>query len=79
MENVDKKLANLRKALKDDLYYDREELMKKAVAYMGREEGRTQEKIEIARNLINLGLNDNDIMIATGLSQEEIKSLKEDN
>ena len=38
----------------------------------GREEG----KIEIAKNLIKLGLNVDDIVKATGLSKKEIEKLR---
>ena len=39
---------------------------------------RTEEKIEIAKNLINIGINIDDIIKATGLSKEEIEKLTED-
>ena len=38
----------------------------------GREEGRQQEREEIARNLKRLGLSVSDIAAATGLSENEI-------
>ena len=40
--------------------------------------GRTEEKAEIAKNLIKLGINIDDIVKATGLSKEEIEKLTED-
>ena len=40
--------------------------------------GRTEEKTEIAKNLIKLGINIDDIVKATGLSKEEIEKLTED-
>ena len=43
----------------------------------GMEKGEQNKSIEIARNLLTLGLPDAQIIQATGLSQEEIESLKE--
>ena len=40
--------------------------------------GRTEEKTEIAKNLIKLGINVDNIVKATGLSKEEIEKLTED-
>ena len=40
--------------------------------------GRTEEKTEIAKNLIKLGINIDDIVKATGLSKEEIEKLSKD-
>ena len=42
----------------------------------GREEGERAKAIEVARNLLAIGLSDEQIITATGLSQEEIESLK---
>ena len=41
----------------------------------GREEGRVEEKIAIARNLKSMGMSISDISKATGLQEEEIKEL----
>ncbi len=79
MANVDKKLENLRKALKEDLYYDREELNKKSFEYMVREEGREEKALEIAKEMLKNNLSTEMIIKCTGLSQEEINSLREDN
>ena len=43
----------------------------------GMEKGEQNKSIEIARNLLTLGLPDAQIIEATGLSQEEIERLKE--
>ena len=40
--------------------------------------GLAEGKIEIAKNLIKLGINIDDIIKATGLSKEEIEKLTED-
>src|SRR5574344_188552 len=41
----------------------------------GREEGRLEEKIAIARNLKSMGMSISDVSKATGLQEEEIKAL----
>ena len=40
--------------------------------------GRTEEKTEIAKNLINIGMKVEDIIKVTGLSKEEIKKISKD-
>ena len=40
--------------------------------------GRTEEKTEIAKSLIKLGINIDDIIKATGLSKEEIEKISKD-
>jgi predicted transposase/invertase (TIGR01784 family) len=42
----------------------------------GRKEGEQKEKIEIAKNLLNMGFNNDQIMKATGLSLENMEKLK---
>ena len=44
----------------------------------GRQSGLAEGKIEIAKNLIKLGINIDDIVKATGLSKEEIEKLSKD-
>ena len=44
----------------------------------GMAKGERAKQLEIARNLIKLGLNIEDIVKATGLSKEEIEKLTED-
>ena len=41
----------------------------------GREEGREEQAIEIARRMLKGGLNTNDIAEYTGLTEEQIKAL----
>ena len=41
--------------------------------------GRTEEKIEIAKNLINIGMKVEDIIKVTGLSKEEVENLIKEN
>ena len=45
---------------------------------MAKKEGINERNIEIAKNLIRLGIEDEDIVTATGLSIEEIEKLKEE-
>ena len=42
----------------------------------GREEGREEEKIKIARNLLESGLPFDLVIKTTGLSEEEVKNLE---
>lgn len=39
-------------------------------------EGRAEEKVQIARNLIQIGISDSDIAIATGLAMQEIAEIR---
>ena len=41
----------------------------------GKEAGAKAEKIEIAKNLLNIGISKEDIIKATGLSEEELENL----
>ena len=43
-----------------------------------KQNGIAKEKIEIAKNLIKLGINIDDIVKATGLSKEEIEKISKD-
>ena len=65
--------------------YDEEDLMRKSIEYAigeakreGLSEGVEQNKLEIAKNLLNLNMPINDIEKATGLSKEVILALKND-
>jgi predicted transposase/invertase (TIGR01784 family) len=49
-----------------------------AAKMMGEEQGRKEEKIEIAKNLLALELDIEKIIQATGLTREEIEELKID-
>lgn len=42
----------------------------------GREEGRNERSIEIARNMLNAGLSNDQISKLTSLTEKEIKSLQ---
>ena len=44
----------------------------------GRAEGERAKQLEIAKNLIKLGLNIDDIVKATGLSKEEIEKISKE-
>ena len=45
----------------------------------GEARGKEENKIEIAKKLLNMKMSVNDIVEATGLSIEEVEKLKEDN
>ena len=42
----------------------------------GKAEGRTEGKIEVAQRLLDMGMPIDDIVMATGLTSEEISALK---
>ena len=44
----------------------------------GKEEGAKEKGIEIAKNLLNIGTSNEDIMKVTGLSVEELEELKKE-
>lgn len=70
MTKVNKKLEVLTKQM-DEVFLDKEEYWKE-VSY---EEGAKAEKINISKNLLNLGISIDDIKKATGLTKEEIENL----
>jgi predicted transposase/invertase (TIGR01784 family) len=45
---------------------------------IGRVEGRMEEKLEVVKNAIRLGMNDEEISLLTGLSVEEIQEIRND-
>ena len=58
------------------MYYDRDKLLREGAYDDGKEEGIKENKIEIAKNLINQKINIDIISKATGLPKEEIKTLQ---
>ena len=63
---------------KYNAYYDAEIVHKKemnSARYEGRSEGRRENQLEIAKNLLNMSLPVEDVMKATGLSRKEINKL----
>ena len=42
-----------------------------------REEGKKEEKLAIAKNMLNKGKSEEDILDFTGISKEELEKLKE--
>lgn len=52
------------------------ELKSREAEFKGKAEGKAEEKAEVARNLLDLGVEIPKIAIATGLSEEEVKILK---
>ena len=51
----------------NQLYYAKEE---------GLAEGKTEERLEIAKKMLEMGLSVEQITVATGLSEEEVLKLK---
>ena len=58
------------------MYYDRDKLLREGAYDDGKEEGIKENKIEIAKNLINQKINIDIISKATGLPKDEIKTLQ---
>ena len=58
------------------MYYDRDKLLREGAYDDGKEEGIKENKIEIAKNLINQKISIDVISKATGLPKEEIKTLQ---
>lgn len=61
-----------------EMYLQNEAAINKEKFELGFKKGQKKEKIEIARNLLNMNLSINQIKEATGLSLEEIKGLNND-
>ena len=59
---------------KYNAYYDAEIVHKKEMN-SARYEGRRENQLEIAKNLLNMSLSVEDVMKATGLSRKEINKL----
>ena len=72
--------------LNDDFVFKREisreeenEIRTKMRIKEAKQEGISQGKIESAKNLLTLGIDEETIMKATGLSTSEIEKIKEEN
>ena len=72
MEKVREKISALTEDFLDDLYYDKEEIINE-YSFL---EGEKKAKEEVAKNLLNLNIDIKDISKATGLTIEEINTLK---
>ena len=55
----------------NQLYYAKEEGLAE-----GKEEGKTEERLEIAKKMLEMGLSVEQITEATGLSEEDVLKLK---
>ena len=69
--------VSVERTLLDDRYQKGKEEGKEEGRAEGRAEGMSQRSLEIARNLLSLGLPVDQIIQATGLTEEEIELLKE--
>ena len=68
--------VSVERTLLDDRYQKGKEEGKEEGRAEGRAEGMSQRSLEIARNLLSLGLPVDQIIQATGLTEEEIELLK---
>ena len=64
--------------LKEGMAKRKRRRKKRTVLQKEKLNGRVEEKTEIAKNLIKLGINVDNIVKATGLSKEEIEKLSKD-
>ena len=69
--------VSVERTLLDDRYQKGKEEGKEEGRAEGRAEGMSQRSLEIAQNLLSLGLPVDQITQATGLTEEEIELLKE--
>ncbi len=87
MEEVVKKVEEFSKTPEFNYYFSKENYDKNMHKYdlekaeekghaTGFIEGKTENTLEIAKNLLSIGISIKDIMTATGLSEKEIKALK---
>ncbi|MBE6154057.1 MAG: Rpn family recombination-promoting nuclease/putative transposase [Firmicutes bacterium] len=60
-------------------FFNRDEFIKKSAEEDGIEQGTYNRNIEIAKNLLAMDMKDKDISKATGLSLDEINTLKDEN
>ena len=78
MKKVNKRLEELNKDI-EEVYLNPEEIHNEIVfeegEKIGIEKGAKTKSLEIAKNLLNLGMNIEDILNATGLTKEEIENL----
>ena len=78
VEKVDNYSKN-KKMVKLYSKYTRQELERNTLIREAELRGINQEKIEIAKNLLSMNMSNEDIVMATGLSIEEIEKLKSDD
>ena len=72
MKKVVEKVSSLTEDFADELYYDREEIINDYSYDLGKEE----RNMEITKKLLDMKMPISNIIDITGLSEEEIKSLK---
>ena len=89
MEEISKKVKKLNldpEIVKEIVIENEDEIIKNSIYHngikegisQGIKEGISQRNIEIAKNLLEMNININDIVKATGLSIKEVNSLKEE-
>lgn len=75
-EEVDRMTSNIPKTIKGTFEKTREEGIEEGVK-KGIEKGIEKGKIEVAKNLLSMGMNVLTVIKATGLSKEDIEKIKE--
>ncbi len=82
MAKVVDKMDEFKKQFNEDLFYDNEALLRKANYDEGKaagiEQGKKEEKMELAKKMIKLGETNEKINLYTELSIEEIENLRKD-
>ena len=81
MEEISKKVKKLNldpEIVKEIVIENEDEIIKNSIYHSGVKEGISQSKIEIAKNLLQMNMDINDIIKVTGLSIKKVNSLKEE-
>ncbi len=60
----------------EDLYYDHEDFKKMSAFHQGYDEGKKENQLEIAKNLLSMGIDLSKISEATHVTIEELKQIK---
>lgn len=79
MEKVKNKVSSLTDDFEQELFYNREEFINECSREIGEKEGEKKKSLEIAKNMLEEKSDIDFIIRVTGLSLEEINSLKENN
>ena len=78
MKKLMKENEDLLKNFDEMLYYDRDKMFENACYDKGYDKGKQEQRLQIAKELLNLEVPIEKIMMATGLSEKEILTLKND-
>ncbi len=78
MAEVVDKMDELKKQFNEDLFYDKEALLRKDNYDDGLKEGIKQTKMETAKNLLKMNMDIKDIAKAVGMLAKDIEELRKD-